>query len=224
MLPFSSSTFESTTSSDSLASKKKHVNQCTSISYGTRSIDSMFVSSSTLGSTKSNDSLASEKKHEELSTINSYVYDKRSIDSMFVAFASFGSTTCNDSLASKKIQDKLSTIRSNGSTRSKQSKEERLTDAAAKSSSGTSDGVSVDDDAAAKSNSEIRDGAPVDDVSSENPTKLFAFVSKRNWAGVAERCSGADKAEATNWIVEHNNDGSIRWRLLPIHQVSSLRV
>jgi hypothetical protein len=24
--------------------------------------------------------------------------------------------------------------------------------------------------------------------------------------------------------VEHNNDGSIRWRLLPIHQVSSLRV
>jgi len=145
-------------------------------------------------------------------------------------------------MASKKKHVKLSTIRSNGSARSKQSKEERLTDAAAKSnseirddvsvdddaasksSSGTSDGVSVDDDAAAKSNSEIRDGAPVDDVSSENPTKLFAFVSKRNWAGVAERCSGADKAEATNWIVEHNNDGSIRWRLLPIHQVSSLRV
>ena len=109
-------------------------------------------------------------------------------------------------MASKKKHVKLSTIRSNGSARSKQSKEERLTDAAA------------------KSNSEIRDGAPVDDVSSEYPTKLFAFVSKRNWAGVAERCSGADKAEATNWIVEHNNDGSIRWRLLPIHQVSSLRV
>jgi hypothetical protein len=112
----------------------------------------------------------------------------------------FGST--NDSQASKKKHDNLSTTSSYGS--SKQSKEERFTDAASKSNSGT------------------RDGA--DDVSSKNPTKLFAFVKKRNWAGAVNRCSGADFAEATKWIVEHNTDGSIRWRLLPIHQVSSLRV
>ena len=116
----------------------------------------------------------------------------------------FGSIrTITDSLVSSKKHGSLPTSISYAGS-SKQSKEERFTDAAPKSHSGT------------------RDGA--EDVSSKHPTKLFAFVSKRNWAGVAERCSGADKAEATNWIVEHNNDGSIRWRLLPIHQVSSLRV
>ncbi len=73
-------------------------------------------------------------------------------------------------------------------------------------------------DASMKSKTSVREHE--DDVSSTNPTKLFSFVSKRNWAGAVKRCSGADKAEATKWIVEHNNDGSIRWRLLPIHQVS----
>lgn len=71
-------------------------------------------------------------------------------------------------------------------------------------------------DASMKSKTSVREHE--DDVSSTNPTKLFSFVSKRNWAGAVKRCSGADKAEATKWIVEHNNDGSIRWRLLPIHQ------
>ena len=167
---------------------------------------------STCGSTKSNDSLESKKIHEELSTSRSYDSSKRLTDAA--------------AKSNSEIRDGIS-----------------VDDAATKSSSGTREGAPViGDDVSsnipsklfafvsnrnwegAKSSSGTRDGAPVDDVSSENPTKLFAFVSKRNWAGVAERCSGADKAEATNWIVEHNNDGSIRWRLLPIHQVSSLRV
>ena len=120
--------------------------------------------------------------------------------------STFGSTrTITDSLASTKKHGSLPTsISYAAGSSSKQSKEERFTDAASKSNSGT------------------RDGA--DDVSSKNPTKLFAFVKKRNWAGAVNRCSGADFAEATKWIVEHNTDGSIRWRLLPIHQVSSLRV
>ena len=185
---------------------------------------------STCGSTKSNDSLESKKIHEELSTSRSYDSSKRLTDAAAKSNSEIRDGISVDDAASKSssgtregapvigddvssnIPSKLFAFVSNRNWEG------------AKSSSGTSDGVSVDDDAAAKSNSEIRDGAPVDDVSSENPTKLFAFVSKRNWAGVAERCSGADKAEATNWIVEHNNDGSIRWRLLPIHQVSSLRV
>ena len=119
--------------------------------------------------------------------------------------STFGSTrTITDSLASTKKHGSLPTSISYDAGSSKQSKEERFTDAASKSNSGT------------------RDGA--DDVSSKNPTKLFAFVKKRNWAGAVNRCSGADFAEATKWIVEHNTDGSIRWRLLPIHQVSSLRI
>ena len=58
-------------------------------------------------------------------------------------------------------------------------------------------------------------------ASSDNPTKLFSFVSSRNWAGVIKRSVGDDKKEVSTWIVEKNNDGSTRWKLLPIHKVSS---
>ena len=119
-------------------------------------------------------------------------------------FSTCGSTKSNDSLESKKIHEELSTSRSYDSSK-------RLTDAAAKSNSEIRDGISVDD-AASKSSSGTREGAPVigDDVSSNIPSKLFAFVSNRNWAGAARRCSGAGKAQATNWIEKRNNGGSIR--------------
>lgn len=56
-------------------------------------------------------------------------------------------------------------------------------------------------------------------VSVKNPTKLFTFVTKRNWSGAVKRCNTPDgKKEAATWIVENNKDGSVRWRLLPIHQ------
>jgi hypothetical protein len=57
-------------------------------------------------------------------------------------------------------------------------------------------------------------------VSSKDPTKLFSFVKKKNWAGVVKRCKGEDRKEASTWVVEHNADGKLRWKLLPIHEVS----
>lgn len=54
---------------------------------------------------------------------------------------------------------------------------------------------------------------------SDNPTKLFSYIAKRNWEVALKRCSGEKgKREAATWIVEYNADGSIRWKLLPIHQ------
>jgi hypothetical protein len=55
----------------------------------------------------------------------------------------------------------------------------------------------------------------------QNPTKLFHFVTARNWPAVIKRCMGEDKKEVSTWIVEKNNDGSTRWKLLPIHKVGS---
>lgn len=55
-------------------------------------------------------------------------------------------------------------------------------------------------------------------VTSDNPTKLFSFVSSRNWTGVIKRCTGEDKKEVSTWIIEKNSDGSTRWKLLPIHK------
>jgi len=55
-------------------------------------------------------------------------------------------------------------------------------------------------------------------VTSSNPTKLFSYIIKRNWPAVVKRCKGADSREARTWVVEKNRDGSIRWKLLPIHQ------
>jgi len=57
-------------------------------------------------------------------------------------------------------------------------------------------------------------------VTSKDPTKLFSFVKKKNWAGVVKRCKGEDRKEASTWVVEHNADGKLRWKLLPIHEVS----
>ncbi len=58
-------------------------------------------------------------------------------------------------------------------------------------------------------------------VSSSEPTKLFSYVHKRNWAAAVKRCKSEEYAtEARTWVVENNRDNSIRWKLLPIHQVN----
>mmetsp|Transcript_12974 Transcript_12974/g.24381 ORF Transcript_12974/g.24381 Transcript_12974/m.24381 type:complete len:415 (+) Transcript_12974:128-1372(+) len=69
--------------------------------------------------------------------------------------------------------------------------------------------------------SEVHEMTEKNDTSvatSDNPTKLFSFVSSRNWPGVIKRSTGDDKKEVSTWIVEKNGDGSTRWRLLPIHK------
>lgn len=108
---------------------------------------------------------------------------------------SFGSSA-ESHTTKNKTGDNVS-IASNGS-KTKQPKDARTTDASIKSGSGTRD--------------------TSDDVNAQNPTKLFAFVSKRNWSGAVKRCT-SNSTEASKWIVEYNKDGTIRWRLLPIHQV-----
>ena len=61
-------------------------------------------------------------------------------------------------------------------------------------------------------------------MTSKTPTKLFSFVTKRNWVGAVKRCKSSDgMKEASTWIVEKNADGSNRWKLLPIHQVRVMR-
>ena len=57
-------------------------------------------------------------------------------------------------------------------------------------------------------------------VSSSRGTKLYSLITKRNWPAAVKRCKGEGAKEAMTWIVEKNIDGSICWKLLPIHQVS----
>ena len=57
-------------------------------------------------------------------------------------------------------------------------------------------------------------------VSSSEKTELFSLILKRNWPDAVKRCRAEGAMEAMTWIVEENTDGSIRWKLLPIHQVS----
>jgi ankyrin repeat protein len=57
------------------------------------------------------------------------------------------------------------------------------------------------------------------EVTSDTPTKLFSFIAKRNWVAALKRLQvEEDRREAEIWVVEHNSDGSLRWKLLPIHQ------
>lgn len=55
-------------------------------------------------------------------------------------------------------------------------------------------------------------------VTSSATTILFDLIKNREWERVIQRCEECP-SEAAVWIVEDNNyDGSIRWKLLPIHQ------
>jgi len=54
-------------------------------------------------------------------------------------------------------------------------------------------------------------------------TTLFHLIKQKEWDRVLRRCEECP-SEASVWIVEDNNyDGSIRWRLLPIHQACEER-
>jgi hypothetical protein len=83
-------------------------------------------------------------------------------------------------------------------------------------------------DSASNRSKETREAADTasDDVcvSSANPTKLFSFVKKRNWAGVVKRCKGGDRKEASTWVVEKHADGKTIWKVLAIHEVSILKI
>ena len=70
--------------------------------------------------------------------------------------------------------------------------------------------------------SEVQDDLEGPVVSSSQGTKLFSLITKRNWPATIQRCKGEGGVEAMTWIIEKNMDGSTRWKLLPIHQVSTL--
>jgi len=50
------------------------------------------------------------------------------------------------------------------------------------------------------------------------PTEIFRCIKKREWASVVKKCHDASSSEADTWIAERNVDGSIKWKLLPLHQ------
>lgn len=58
-------------------------------------------------------------------------------------------------------------------------------------------------------------------VSSTNPTAIFSAIKERDWSTVVNLCLNAPENHAGTWIVEKNVDRSIRWKLLPIHQVKN---
>jgi hypothetical protein len=63
-------------------------------------------------------------------------------------------------------------------------------------------------------------------VSSSNPTQLFVFIKSKDWTKVVKKCRSnnrGDKDEASTWIVEKNTDGTVRWKLLPIHQACEIK-
>lgn len=55
-------------------------------------------------------------------------------------------------------------------------------------------------------------------VSSTNPTAIFTAIKDRNWTSVVSICRSGEQSHAGTWIVEKNVDGSLRWKLLPLHQ------
>ena len=61
----------------------------------------------------------------------------------------------------------------------------------------------------------------VRECSTLEPTVLYELIKARKWSAVVDRLRTERYAieEAGTWIVERNVDGSVRWRLLPLHQV-----
>ena len=59
------------------------------------------------------------------------------------------------------------------------------------------------------------------ECSTLEPTVLYELIKARKWSAVVDRLRTERYAveEAGTWIVERNVDGSVRWRLLPLHQV-----
>lgn len=58
------------------------------------------------------------------------------------------------------------------------------------------------------------------ECSALEPTVLYELIKSRKWSAVVNRLRNQRSAadEAATWIVERNVDGSVRWKLLPLHQ------
>lgn len=50
----------------------------------------------------------------------------------------------------------------------------------------------------------------------KNPTVLYAMIQKKEWDQAIERVH-VNPEESRIWVSRHEKDGSLRWRLLPIH-------
>jgi len=61
-------------------------------------------------------------------------------------------------------------------------------------------------------------------VSSDDPTDLYSLIKGKDWDGAISQARGGDhRGEAGTWVVEQNQDGSARWRLLPLHQACEMQ-
>jgi len=49
-----------------------------------------------------------------------------------------------------------------------------------------------------------------------NPTKLFLLLQEKRWAEAAKHCD-THQVDAATWISRKEEDGRLRWRLLPLH-------
>ena len=54
------------------------------------------------------------------------------------------------------------------------------------------------------------------DVDYNSPTELFKFLEAKKWNMVKERVEECPH-EAASWITRRGKDGSIRWKILPLH-------
>jgi hypothetical protein len=63
---------------------------------------------------------------------------------------------------------------------------------------------------------EIIPSSPLERDFDKNPTELYLMIQRKQWIETVERAQNAHD-EARIWISRKETDGSVRWRLLPIH-------
>ena len=56
----------------------------------------------------------------------------------------------------------------------------------------------------------------------DNPTELFKFIQLKDWNMVEARV-GERPEEASSWVTRRGKDGKIRWKILPLHAVLSIK-
>ena len=49
-----------------------------------------------------------------------------------------------------------------------------------------------------------------------NPTELYLGLLRKDWSATITRCS-SNASEAKTWVSRREDNGSLRWKLLPIH-------
>lgn len=59
-------------------------------------------------------------------------------------------------------------------------------------------------------------------VDADEGTVLYDFLKRKRWSEAITQINEVP-SEAKTWIVEKNTDGSVRWRLLPLHQACELQ-